>query len=180
MVCTPLSYNLPATKLAWRFRAGDTLRGDRLLYEAVSRRSPWPIQADPADLLWRNRHPSLAGSAVATAYGLLAMYTTATRLTTFLGVGALGNPAYGCWLTPEAHSACMASPNLGINHPADFCILVDVRSIPAIWGPGTSRPSGNFTGTWRGGAIEFFVPQPIDVTLITSVSTVEPCGDCHR
>jgi hypothetical protein len=146
----------------------------------VRRRSPWHIAPDPADILHHNGVPALTGAQVARAFGLLATYTTADRLPVFLAAGAIGNPRWGCWLTPTIYPACMAPPDLGMNYPADFCIVVDVDGLPEVWGPGTSRPSGGFPNTWKGGAIEFFVPQPIHVGLIRAVHPLQPCGDGHR
>ena len=110
----------------------------------------------------------------------MATYTTVDRLAAALRAGRLGKLETGCWLTPTIYSACMAPPDLGVDYPPAFCVIVDVAGIPNVWGPGTSRPSGLFSSTWKGGAIEFFVPHPIDVGTIRAVYPLLPCGDAHK
>lgn len=155
------------------------MRSDSLARSLIWRRSPWPVSPDPADILYRAGEPAVPGAEVARAFGLLACYMTLDRLQEFLQAGTVGR-AYGCWLTPTAYAACLAPYNLGVNSPADACVLLDVSEVTELWGPGTSRPSGTFPGIWRGGAVEFFSPRPIDSGFIRDVCEILPCGDSHQ
>lgn len=174
-------YNRPAArqrKRGGRKGARGSLRGDSLLHSVAQMNSRWAVSGDPADVLHQRGEAPLAGSDVAEAFGLLGTYMTTDRLRDFLRAGAIGL-AHGCWLTPTFYSACMAPYDLGVNHPTEACVTLDVRTLPALWGPGTSRPSGRFPSVWRGGAIEFFSPQPIDTRFIRAIQLVFPCGDRH-
>lgn len=152
------------------------MRHDSLARAFDARRSRWPVASVPADELWRRGNPAVRGQDVSDAFGQLAMYTTTDRLSDLVAMGAIGP---GCWLTPTSYAACMAPYDLGLNAPRDVCLLIDVSRIGALWGPGSSRPSGRFPTIWQGAAIEFYCPTTVDFTYVHQVLRPLPCGDTH-
>ena len=125
-----------------------------------------------------NQNRQVSGQTVADTYGLLAHYTTWEALAWMLETGSIGGDA-GCWLTPTPYAACMAPYTLGLNSPRAVCLLVDVRHLPALWGPGTSPPSGRYPTIWLGGGIEFLSPGPVPFEHVQRVIEIRPCGDTH-
>jgi hypothetical protein len=117
---------------------------------------------------------------VADRYGLLSHYTIWQGLTLALDTGSVGGPQ-GCWLTPTPYAGCVAPYDLGLNTPRDVCLLVDVSELVQLWGPGMAAPSGLHPSIWRGGALEFYSPFPIEFTRVRRVVIgVDTCGDTHR
>jgi hypothetical protein len=139
---------------------------------------PVSISALPALELFRRGDPPLSGSDVANAFGSLAHYTTRDNLVLIRRSGFIG-PG-GCWLTPTGYSGCMVPYDLGLNAPRDICLVVDVRALAALWGPGTAAPSGTSGPIWRGGGIEFYSRDPIDFKHVVLLAACEGCGDAHR
>jgi hypothetical protein len=153
------------------------VRHDSLLRRLDRERWSSDLSPFPADELWRSGRPPVSGEEVANTYGLLAHYTTLDALEWIRQMDAI-SPR--CWLTPTTYAACMSPYDLGLNTPRDVCLLVDVRSVPQLWGPGTSRPSSHFPMIWAGGAIEFFSDSPISFSNVRRAIRIEPCGDMHR
>ena len=122
---------------------------------------------------------AIPGHQVADTYGLLAHYTTWEALEWMLASNKIGGET-GCWLTPTPYAACMVPYALGLNTPRTVCLLVDVRSVRTLRGPGTSPPSGRHPTIWRGGGIEFFSPDPVPFDCVRRVIEIRPCGDMHR
>lgn len=133
-------------------------------------------KASAVDML-RRGVGSLSGAEVADSYGLLAHYTRSDLLHLIHASGQIGHP--GLWLTPTAYSACMAPYNLGLDTPCDTCLLINVRNVEELWGPGTTPGSLAHSGIWQGGGIEFFCPQPIPLSAVVDTQMVEPCGGGH-
>ncbi len=123
----------------------------------------------------------MSGSLAASRYGLMVHYTTAVHAGLIRDSGAVGVLGSGAWLTPTAYSACMASPNLGLDSPRDLVLVLDVSGADEIWGPGTSVNSAAFPSVWRGGGIEFYLPSPLALSgSLVDVIDLEPCGGGHR
>lgn len=132
----------------------------------------------PAIDLYYRHDPPVSGSEVANVYGLVAHYTTKTGLIAMRAAQFIGAPR-GCWLTPTCYAACLAPYDMGLASPRDMCLLIDVRDIDTLWGPGTSPPSNLYHDQWWGGAIEFYTPNPISFALVVKIYEIEPCGDLH-
>lgn len=156
------------------------MRGDSLARELDRRRwgSLGGISPQPAIDLYRMGTPSVSGADVANVYGLLSHYTTSQRLAQMINVNLIGG-GHGCWLTTTPYGACVAPYNLGLDSPRELCVLIDVRSLRQLWGPGTCPPSYQYRNIWLGGAIEFFSPTPIPFNLVRRVCEIFPCGDCQ-
>lgn len=152
------------------------LRNNRLGRAVDERRWGQQVSPLPAEDLYKLGYPPVAGAQVASAYRFVVHYTTLARLAQILQAGQIGGSA-GCWLTPTDLAACMTPYDLGLNTPRDACLLINVQEITAIWGPGTAPGSSAYRTVWRGGGIEFYVPQPVSSALILRVWTIEPCGD---
>lgn len=121
------------------------------------------------------------GEEAARKYGLMLHYTASENAELIWRSGAIGLRGSGAWLTPTAYSACMASPNLGLNTPRDLVLVLDVARVSEIWGPGASVASRAFGSQWRGGGIEFYVPSPLSLDdCLVDVIELEPCGGGHR
>ena len=152
------------------------LRQNRLGRAVDERRWGNPATLLPAEDMYKRGDQPVSGARVANAYGFLSHYTTLTRLSQMIQAGQIGGNA-GCWLTPTPLAACMAPYDMGLNTPSGVCLVIDVRDVPALWGPGTAPGSTAYRAIWRGGAIEFYSPQPLSTALITRVYEIEPCGD---
>lgn len=126
--------------------------------------------------MYKRGDQPVSGAQVANAYGFLSHYTTLPRLLEMIQAGQIGGNA-GCWLTPTTLAACMAPYDMGLNTPRSVCLVINVRDVPALWGPGTAPGSTAYRAIWRGGGIEFYSPQPLRTDLITRVYEIEPCGD---
>jgi len=150
----------------------NAMRDDNLA-KALDERRGLSVQPLPADQM-----VPIPGHQVADTYGLLAHYTTWEALRWMLESESIGGDA-GCWLTPTPYAACMAPYTLGLNTPRTVCLLVDVRQVSALHGPGTSPPSGRYPTIWLGGGIEFFSPHPIPFNYVRRVFEIRPCGDMH-
>jgi len=111
------------------------------------------------------------------SYGLLVHYTTQEVLLAIFDYGAIGP---GCWLTPAAYAACLMPYDLGLDSPRDACLLIDVSTIPRLWGPGTAARSQRYPWQWSGGGIEFYCQDSIPVDRVRRVLPVAPCGDRLR
>ena len=151
------------------------MRDDNLARE-MDRHRRLPISPLPSEDLYTGGQPAVAGHVVASAYGLLVHYTSVDNLTS---IRASGYIRAGSWLTPTPYAACMAPYNLGLPSPRNVCLLVDVSSIPDLWGPGTTPPSSVYPSIWTGRGIEFFVPSPIPFSFVQSIIELSPCGDIH-
>ena len=151
-------------------------RQNRLARTVDARRWGQQVFRLPAEDLYKRGYPPASGTQVANAYGYLAHYTTLPRLSQLLQAGQIGGSA-GCWLTPSELAACMVPYDLGLNTPRDVCLLIDVRGVTDLWGPGTIPGSTAYRSIWRGGGIEFYVPQPLNTAVIRQVVPIEPCRD---
>lgn len=121
----------------------------------------------------------VSGQDVYREYGLLAHYVNVDRLPLIFASGGIGNPE--CWLSPTPYAACMSPYGLGLPSPRSACLLVDVSEVPRLWGPGTCPPSSFHPNIWVGGGIEFYSPDPIDVSFVRHIiRELEPCGDGRR
>lgn len=120
--------------------------------------------------------PPIAGQLIAARYGLLAHYLSVTALPAIVAQAAIGGPG-GTWLTPTPYAGCVAPYDLGLRSPRDLCMLVDVSQLARVWGPGTAVPSILYPTTWRGGAVEFFVPGPIPLRSVRELIRLHACGD---
>jgi hypothetical protein len=121
------------------------------------------------------------GIDVAGTYGCLVHYTTTTVLQLIEASNQIGRPGGGLWLSPHPYAECMLPINLGLDDPRDVALVVDVRSVPELWGPGRAAASRRFPAHWRGGGLEFYVPQPVPLaSTLVDVIRLEPCGDRHR
>ncbi len=109
---------------------------------------PSPVSALPALELFRRGDPPLSGSDVANTFGCLAHYTTRDSLILIRRSGVIG-PG-GCWLTPTGYPGCIVPYDLGLNTPRDICLVVDVRPLAELWGPGTAAPSGVYGPVLKG------------------------------
>src|SRR6476646_6922796 len=119
------------------------MRFDALTRELMHRRSI-PVADLPARDLFQQHHPSVTGALVTSTYGLLALYTRHAWIAPMRSAGLIGRLGAGCWLSPSALAACMVPYNLGLDSPREVCLLVDVSSVPELWGPGTCPPSGPY------------------------------------
>jgi hypothetical protein len=157
-----------------------TFRQDNLsrAFDRVRASTLPSVSAIPALKMFSSGQPAVSGKDVARVYGLLAHYTSRKYLRAIWAAGSIGH-SLGCWLTPTAYAACLAPYNLGINSPRDVCLLVDVQTISWLWGPGTASGSKGFKGLWKGGAVEFFSPDPIEFRYVKNVYRILPCGDPH-
>ena len=160
------------------------MRGDSLVRELDRRRWNYSggISPQPAIDLYSIPTPSVTGADVTNVYGLLAHYTTWQRLGQFINANMIGGRpggSQGCWLTTTPYGACVAPYHLGLDSPRELCLLIDVSSLPQLWGPGTCPPSRQHSSTWQGGGIEFFSPIPIPFSLVRRVYEIAPCGDCQ-
>jgi hypothetical protein len=135
----------------------------------------------PAEDLWNQSFPlqPLSGKKVASAYGPLAHYTRRARVAQMKQSGVVGQKDTALWLTPIAYSACMAPYDLGLPSPRDVCLLIDVASLQALWGPGTCPPSDTYPDVWQGGGVEFYCPATtlIAFDLVVAILPLSPCGD---
>lgn len=151
----------------------------RVLGRRQAERFQLPISDLPAEVLWRGDQEgtrfAVAGHDVASIYRLLIHYSSTDALNHIIAMEGL-DP--GCWLTPTPYAACMAPYDLGLRTPRNVCLLVDVSSIPKLWGPGTSAPSPH-SGLWKGGGIEFYCPTRIEMDIVRQVIELAPCGDTH-
>jgi hypothetical protein len=121
------------------------------------------------------------GADVAKGFGLMLHYTRADLSGVILASGSVGGAVAGAWVTPTAYSACMAPPNLGLATPRDLALVLDVSTVPELWGPGTSVESEAFPLLWRGGGMEFYSPVPLSLDeCLVDVVTLNPCGGGHR
>lgn len=152
------------------------LRQNRLGRALDERRWGGVAGLRPAEDMYKRGDPAVSGVRVASAYGFLSHYTTLGRLAQMLQIGQIGGNA-GCWLTPTTFAACMTPYDIGLDTPRNMCLLVDVGSVPALWGPGTAPASRTHPAIWRGGGLEFFSPQPLSTSLITRVYEILPCGN---
>lgn len=155
------------------------MRFDSLADTLLSRRAV-PVSRFPAQTLMGS-HPPISGQDVHAAFGLLVHYTSSRWVDAMLAADVVGRPGAGCWLTPSPHAACMAPYSLGLDSPRNIGLLIDVRSLPTLWGPGTCPPSRLHPNIWRGGGIEFVCPAatPIPFSLVQDVVQIEPCGDIY-
>jgi hypothetical protein len=155
------------------------VRQNRLGRVVDERRWGNPVATLPAEDMYKRGDQPVTGAQIANAYGqFLLHYTTLIRLAQMVQAGQIGGDA-GCWLTPTTLAACMAPYDLGLNTPRSVCLVIDVRNVPALWGPGTVPGSKAHRAIWSGGGIEFYSPptQPLSTALITRVHEIEPCGD---
>ncbi|MBI1355303.1 MAG: hypothetical protein GC160_13220 [Acidobacteria bacterium] len=113
-----------------------------------------------------DRKDFCSGSSVANTYGPLLHFTSRAALDQIKRTGRLGVPA--CHLTPTAYSSWQASRELGLPDLYDRCLLVNVSTVPRLWGPGRAAPSRLVPG-WVGGGLEFFVPEPISWDFVQQV-----------
>ena len=139
-------------------------------------RWPQPVAPDSALDLNLRGAPPIAGQQIAARYGLLAHYLSATALPAIVAQASIGGPG-GTWLTPTPYAGCVAPYDLGLRSPRDLCMLVDVSQLARVWGPGTAVPSILYPTTWRGGAVEFFVPGPIPLQSVRELIGLHACGD---
>ena len=131
------------------------------------------VDSSPADELWARYADSVSGTVLKELYGVLLHYTSIDHVES-INTAGIGRPGRGCWLTPSTYSACVAPYRLGLRSARDMCVMVDVSSLPEIWGPGTSR-AGN--SIWTGGGIEFYYPGLIPAQCIVGFSEINSCGD---
>jgi hypothetical protein len=155
------------------------MRDDGLARELDTSRWGAAIAQLPAAELRRRGEPPVSGQRVASAFGWLAHYVTTDVLTWYVERGAIGGEA-GCWLTPTGYAACMAPYDLGLRSPRTFCLLVDVRTVPELWGPAAAAPSDLFPAAWQGWGLEFYSPTSISMGLVQRVLDVYPYGDTHQ
>jgi len=139
-------------------------------------RWPQPVPPDSALDLKVRGAPPVTGQQIAARYGLLAHYLSATALPTIVAQAHIGGPG-GSWLTPTPYAGCVAPYDLGLRSPRDLCMLVDVSQLAQVWGPGTAVPSSVHPTTWRGGAMEFFVPGPVPLQHVRELIRLHTCGD---
>lgn len=153
------------------------MRFDSLANELLLRRSV-PVSQLPAQSLI-GAQPPLSGRDVHATYGLLVHYTGSHWVNAMMNAGFVGRAGADCWLTPSPHAACMLPYTLGLDSPRDVCLLIDVSSVPGLWGPGTCPPSRRYPNIWRGGGIEFVCPAstPLPFALVQNIVQLEPCGD---
>jgi hypothetical protein len=156
-----------------------TMRNDSVARLLDARRNIQPVQMLAAEDMYRLSFPPVPGGTVARTYGLLIIYVSSQALPLIVQNQAVGRPGYGCWLTPTPYASCLAPYDLGLPSPRDFCLLVDVAGIAALWGPGTAPPSRTYPMLWKGGAVEFFAPNPIPIGTIRGAIQIMPCGDTH-
>jgi hypothetical protein len=150
------------------------VRHNRLAQALDGHRWNGPIHPEPAIQLYRT---GKQGARVASRFGVLAHYTSGPGLLWVAETGAIGHPR-GTWLTPTPYAGCMVPYDLGLENPRDVCILVDVRELGDLWGPGTCRRSANFGAIWQGGGIEFYYPGPIPLRHVRRIIlSLSPCGD---
>lgn len=166
------------------------IRDDQLSRVMDGYRPRFQVSTEAAETIWQEWNKSVkegenlptylpvSGSDIANTYGLLAHYTTEIALEL---IALAGHIKGGCWLTPTSYAACMVPYNLGLNHPCEICLLLDVCSVPEMWGPGTIPPSRQFPTVWQGRGIEFYVPRDhvIPVTAITARFRLRSCGGTH-
>ena len=139
-------------------------------------RWPAPVSPDSAhNLMLRGSRP-LTGRQIAARFGYLAHYLSATTLPAVVAQASIGGPG-GTWLTPTPYAGCIAPYDLGLRTPRDLCMLVDVRRLARIWGPGTAVSSNLHPTIWRGGAMEFFVRGPIPIQYVRALIRLHTCGD---
>lgn len=111
---------------------------------------------EPAKVLYEMGVDPTAGSEVASVYGFLVHYTLSMHLERILE-GQVGLPGKGLYLSPTPYSGCVVPYRLGLMTGRNAWIVLDVSSVPRLWGPGTS---GIGRAPWPGGGIEFFSPCP--------------------
>ncbi len=150
------------------------MRDDNLAREMYQLR--YSVSPLPAEDLFLSQEPPISGEEVAQIYGVLAHYTNKDVLPL---IAASGYIRAGCWLTPTPYAACMVPYNLGLPSPRDVCLLIDVASLPELWGPGTTPPSSTHSRIWTGGGIEFYSPYDIPLNAVHRIIDLEPCGDVH-
>lgn len=158
------------------------MRGDELALRLDADRAAaqaMPVDPRPAAMLRLLGVPGMSGGAVYDVFGYLLHWTVASRLAAMWESGVIGSGA-GVWLTPTAYASCMTPYDLGLDTARDAVLLIDPRRIPALWGPGSAGPSLGWPAIWRGGAVEFYSPSPLDAGVIVDVLGAEPCGDTHR
>jgi hypothetical protein len=136
-------------------------------------RGKMAVDPQPSDELWRLGLPSVTGASVAETYGHLLHYTVVDFIGAITTTG-VGRPGHGVWLTPSSYSACVVPYRLGLTTPRDVCVVVDVSTVPDLWGPGTARPGA---AVWTGGGLEFFASGPIPPSNIVDVIGIATCGD---
>lgn len=152
------------------------MRANSLARRFDQGRWPQTVPPDSAhDLMVRRMRP-VTGRRVASRFGLLAHYLSATTLPAVVARATLGGPG-GTWLTPTPYASCVAPYDLGLRSPRDLCMLVDVSRLARMWGPGTATPSNLFPTIWRGGAMEFFVPGPVPLQYVRAAIRLHTCGD---
>jgi hypothetical protein len=150
------------------------VRDDELAWVLDGQRWTSPVPVQPAADFQKLGLPSVPGHVVADRYGLLAHYTQWRYLPLIIQAGAI---RAGCWLTPTPYAQCMVPHNLGLDSPREVCLLVEVRSLATLWGPGTTPASGRFPLIWRGGGIEFYSADPVPFSAVREVIELAPCGD---
>lgn len=152
------------------------MRANSLARRFDQGRWPQTVPPDSAhDLMVRRMRP-VTGRRVASRFGLLAHYLSATTLPAVVARATLGGPG-GTWLTPTPYASCVAPYDLGLRSPRDLCMLVDVSRLARMWGPGTAIPSNLFPTIWRGSAMEFFVPGPVPLQYVRAAIRLHTCGD---
>ena len=152
------------------------MRDDELARTLDEQRWKFPISSLPAADQAARGLPPVTGADVAATYGLLVHYTQWQYLVLMMQDREI---RARCWLTPTAYAECMVPYNLGLDSPREVCLLVDVSSLPILWGPGVTPPSARNPSIWRGGGIEFYSPHPIPFSCVTEVIELAPCGDEH-
>jgi hypothetical protein len=150
-----------------------------ILTRELARRRAFAVRGIGAADMRQQGEPSVSGQEVADAYGLLTYYTRRPWVGAMREIGVVGRSGHGCWLAPTAHAACMVPYNLGLDSPRDTCLLVDVSSVSALWGPGTSPPSSIYPSLWIGGGVEFYCPpeEVIPYSAVVQEIDIDPCGD---
>jgi hypothetical protein len=128
---------------------------------------------DPAKVLYDMGVDHLTGSEVARVYGFLIHYTLSIHLERILE-SEIGLRGKGLYLSPTPYAGCVAPYNLGLTTGRDAWIVVDVSTVPKLWGPGRA---GVGSVPWRGGGIEFFSPVPLDKSTVVTYGTLSTCGE---
>lgn len=164
-----------------RIKVPRALRSDELGKELGTARGSrtMRLSPDPALHLFRGGESRFrnSGRTIGRRFGHLLHYTTERAAVGVVKDQQLGFSDRGLWLSPTPYAGCMASQNLGLSNPCEWVFVVDVSSLPEVWGPGVAVPG--FFGAWRGGGLEFYVPQPIPFSAVLDWYRLLGCGDAH-
>ncbi|UYQ62701.1 hypothetical protein [Streptomyces peucetius] len=115
----------------------------------------------------------VSGGEVSSIFGHLIHYTQSRFLESILST-QVGLPGWGVYLSPTPYAGCVVPYRLGLRAGSDAWIIVDVRNVEKLWGPGKAHAG---PPPWPGGHIEFYSSTPLDRSAVVDYGHLSSCGD---